>query len=98
MYIELITFYDEMEAQIIVTLLKDRNIDSILDKDDAGGMHPHLQATTGVKVLVKESDLETAKSIIEKTNENLPSWTCKKCNEVHEGQFLVCWNCGESKY
>lgn len=98
MFVELKTLYSEIEAQILVSLLKDRNIESIIDKDDAGGMHPHLQATEGVKVLVKKEDYDIAKLILEKTNDNLPSWRCKNCNEVHEGQFLVCWNCGESKY
>lgn len=28
---------------------------------------------------------------------SLPSWSCKSCGEVNEGQFTNCWNCnGES--
>jgi len=97
MFVELKTVYSEMEAQVLATLLNDKNIDSIIDKDDAGGMHPQLQSARGVKILVEDFDLEKAKKLINKENENLPSWVCSNCNEVHEGQFLVCWNCGEEK-
>ncbi len=97
MFVELKKVYSEMEAQVLVTHLSDENIEAIIDKDDAGGMHPHLQATIGVFILVKEEDLEKAKAIIDVKNENLSSWICQKCGEVHEGQFNVCWNCGETK-
>lgn len=98
MFVELKTVYNEIEAQVLVSLLKDRNIESIIDKDDAGGMHPHLQATLGVKILVLENDLESAKKIIERNlNNNSKPWVCKKCNEEHEAQFSICWNCGESR-
>jgi len=60
-------------------------------------MHPQLQAARGVKILVKEEDLEKAKEVIEVKNNNLDTCTCKKCNEVHEGQFNVCWNCDEPR-
>jgi len=86
MFVELKTFYSEIEAQILVTLLNDRNIESIIAKDDAGGMHPHLQAITGVKVLVKEKDFDIAKSILEKTNDNLP--TCRK-GDMHNLLFPI---------
>lgn len=97
MYIELKTVYDEMEAQILTTHLNEEDIDSIIDKDDAGGMHPHLQVTRGVKILVKEEDLKKAQEVIEIKNNNFDTWTCKKCKEVHEGQFKICWNCNESR-
>ena len=97
MFVELKTVYDEMEAQILITHLKEENIDSLIDKDDVGGLHPHLQATRGVKVFVKEKDLEKAKSIIDIKKSKLDTWICNECNEVHEGQFVVCWNCGEKR-
>ncbi len=25
------------------------------------------------------------------------SWRCRECNELIEGQFAVCWNCGSAK-
>jgi hypothetical protein len=24
------------------------------------------------------------------------TWTCARCNEVNEGQFGACWNCGKA--
>lgn len=97
MFVELKKVYSEMEAQVLVTHLNDENIESIIDKDDAGGMHPHLQATRGVRILVKEEDFQRAKDLIEIENKDKTSWICRKCGEVHEGQFSVCWNCGEAK-
>lgn len=91
--------YSEIEAQIIMTHLKEENIDSFIDKDDAGGMHSHLQVTQGVRVIVKEEDYHKAKEIIEINNNETKqsSWICEKCKEVHEGQFKVCWSCGEER-
>ncbi len=97
MFVELKTVYSEMEAQILVTHLNEENIESIIEKDDAGGMHPQLQAARGVKILVDENNLERANNIIDTSNKNLSSWVCSSCNEVHEGQFSVCWNCGEKR-
>ena len=98
MFIELKTVYSEIEAQILMTLLNEENIECIIDKDDAGGMHPQLQAARGVKILIKEEDLEKTKKIIDAKNvDTSENWKCKKCNEVHEGQFKVCWNCGEER-
>ena len=97
MFVELKTVYDEMEAQVLIIHLNEENIDSIIDKDDAGGMHPQLQAARGVKILVEEANLEKAKTVIEIKNDTKDTWTCSKCNEVHEGQFVVCWNCGEKR-
>lgn len=98
MFVELKKVFDEMEAQVLVSHLNEENIESIIEKDDAGGMYPQLQAARGVKVFVEENDLEKAKRVIEvKDNGDLDSWVCKKCNEVHEGQFVLCWNCGEKR-
>ena len=98
MYVELKTVYDQMEANIIVSLLNDRNIETILDKDDAGGMHPHLHSALGIKILVLENDYDSAKKILDKKdNKNQKPWVCRNCGEKHEAQFLVCWNCGEAK-
>lgn len=97
MFVELKTVYSEMEAQILITHLNEESIETIIDKDDAGGMHPHLQATRGVKLLVKEEELQKAKELIEVKKQNLSAWVCSVCNEKHEGQFNVCWNCGEER-
>lgn len=98
MFVELKTVYSEMEAQVLVTHLNEENIESIIEKDDAGGMHPQLQAARGVKIFVDEIDLQRAKKVIDTSSENLSSWVCSNCNEVHEGQFSVCWNCGEKRH
>lgn len=98
MFVELKTVYDEMEAQILASLLNERDIKTLLDKDDAGGMHPHLHSALGIKILVLESDYDSAIKIVQKSsNTNNKPWVCRKCGEKHEAQFSLCWNCGESR-
>jgi RNA polymerase subunit RPABC4/transcription elongation factor Spt4 len=51
--------------------------------------------------IVNPEKIERAKEIVnEALNpkiENLPSWECKKCHEIIEGQFTACWNCEAEK-
>lgn len=44
-----------------------------------------------------ESDIEKAKSVIEKAVNGDPSktsWFCEACSETNEPAFEVCWKCG----
>ena len=48
---------------------------------------------------VDESDFGKAKAIMDEAladKSDLPQWQCRKCGEWVEGQFAVCWNCGET--
>lgn len=47
--------------------------------------------------VVNDLDHDRAKQLIgnEASGESpTESWTCQRCNEVNEGQFGACWNCG----
>ena len=54
----------EVEANIVKSMLDAEGISSALFKDDAGGMHPHLQPTRGVTLKVRSSDLKEAQTIL----------------------------------
>ena len=54
----------EVEANIVKSMLDAEGIFSALFKDDAGGMHPHLQPTRGVTLKVRSSELEEAQTIL----------------------------------
>ena len=57
-------FSSEAEANIVKSMLDAEGIFSALFKDDAGGMHPHLQPTRGVTLKVRSSELKQAQTIL----------------------------------
>ncbi|WP_371189454.1 putative signal transducing protein [Thalassotalea maritima] len=48
--------------------------------------------------LVDKEQAPQAEKIIKETLTNnssaLPAWKCEQCQEVNEGQFAICWQCG----
>ena len=58
------TFPDEIEARLAQATLAAAEIESYVKQDDAGGMLESLQFTKGVQLLVDESNLEEAKTIL----------------------------------
>ena len=55
----------EIEAEIAQQVLQNGGVNAFLFKDDAGGMEPHLQRTSGVRLLVNRVDAENAHQILE---------------------------------
>ena len=53
------------EASISQSYLQDNHIDTIISADDAGGMHPQLQYTQGVKLLALSSVAYKAYNLLE---------------------------------
>ena len=52
--------------------------------------------------LMNDKDYEKAKTILitfmqQEAQADHNTWDCKQCNEIIEGQFNICWNCGTSK-
>lgn len=59
------TFSSEVEAQLARGRLESAGIESMVSSDDCAGMHPHLQRSYGVKLLVFEDDLGQAQAILD---------------------------------
>ena len=55
----------EIEAGIAQQVLQNGGVNAFIFKDDAGGMEPHLQRTSGVRLLVNRVDAESAHQILE---------------------------------
>ena len=55
----------EIEAEIAQQVLQNGGVNAFLFKDDAGGMEPHLQRTSGVRLLVNRVDAESAHQILQ---------------------------------
>jgi hypothetical protein len=53
---------------------------------------------TWPELWVGETDFAKAKAIVDEAladKSDLPQWQCPKCEEWVDGQFALCWNCGE---
>lgn len=85
-------------------LLENRGIEAIIKGE-------HLAAATGgiaptdawVELwVVEEGQVEEALRIVEDALDEsevaeAPPWTCPNCGEEVEGQFAVCWKCGQER-
>ncbi|MGY6588778.1 MAG: putative signal transducing protein [Wenzhouxiangella sp.] len=49
-------------------------------------------------VWVPDGQFHHAERVLDAANQakTLPPWQCPGCGERHEGQFTVCWRCGET--
>ena len=57
-------FSNEIDAEMAQQLLQEAGVTAFVFKDDAGGMEPHLQRTTGVRLVVSQADAENANQIL----------------------------------
>ncbi len=58
------SFENEIDAEIAKARLEAENIEASIVKDDAGGMFPSLQQTSGVQLLVPEGNADRAREIL----------------------------------
>ncbi|MEO8348135.1 MAG: hypothetical protein ABI610_04435 [Acidobacteriota bacterium] len=63
-FVELLTFRNEHEARLAGSRLSAAGIPSVLAKDDAGGMEPHLQLTRTVRQRVPSDRFEDARRLL----------------------------------
>jgi hypothetical protein len=63
-FVELLTFRNEHEAKLAGSRLRAAGIPSLVAKDDAGGMEPHLQLTRSVKVRVPLDRIKDARRLL----------------------------------
>jgi hypothetical protein len=60
------TYNTRTEAEIAKGLLKTNGISAVIAADNAGGMRPFpFQYVAGVRLMVKDKDLQRAKEIID---------------------------------
>ena len=68
MFAEIVTikiFSDELGATMAQQALQEAGFRSFVSKDDAGGMEPHLQRSSGVRLVVNRADAERAQEILQ---------------------------------
>lgn len=51
-------------------------------------------------VWVTDAQLERARKVLAESDRRGrdPDWICPKCGERLEGQFTVCWQCGQARH
>lgn len=57
-------FSNEIDAGMTQQMLQEAGVRAFVFKDDGGGMEPHLQQTTGVRLVVNRADAERAHQIL----------------------------------
>ena len=57
-------FGNEFEAHMARGLLESHGIPCFVAKDDCGGMRPFMQLSTGVRLIVRQSDAKQAANIL----------------------------------
>jgi len=58
------TYPDEMSAEVAKTSLVARGIPAFVSKDDCGGMKPHLQMITAIRLMIRADDAAEAADIL----------------------------------
>ena len=58
------SFSDNMLAEVAQITLEAHGIGSTIQKDDCGGMTPHLNVITGIRLMVNPVDEEEASAIL----------------------------------
>ena len=62
--VEVAKFFNRVEAEIACARLRADDIAAYLKTDDAGGLHPELDFTRGIMLMVLEDDEETARVLL----------------------------------
>jgi hypothetical protein len=92
------TYTSEIEAEIAKGRLEDLGVNVVLEKDNCGGMRPHLDLQAGIKLFVLDDQLEKAREILASEPEpTTGTWVCSACAEAIEGRFDTCWKCGRDR-
>ena len=96
--VRLVVVESEVEATFYRGALEEHGIQALVTGTEASAFGTALDGPDEIEVLVKISDYEQAKSIVEELLdeaevEPIPAWTCVCGEDVDEG-FFVCWSCG----
>lgn len=94
---------DWTEAGLVHSLLESEGIEALLANAKVRVLGPSRRLAA-VYVL-NEAQAERARDIVSHYRRGEPlvdpksyrSWQCRGCNELVEGQFEICWNCGSPK-
>ena len=58
------TFRNRPDAEFAQSILKSGGVNSVVSADDAGGTHPEIPFTRGVRLLISSRDVELARELL----------------------------------
>ena len=64
--VEIARYFNIVEAEVACAQLRAEDVNAYLKTDNAGGIHPELNFTRGVRLMVLAGDEERARRIIER--------------------------------
>lgn len=98
------TARNPIDAHLLKGALEGEQIEAIVQGDflwGARGEVPVTPETCPSVWIVNDADYEKAVQVLDdfKSQEitapiQTEEWKCDNCNEINEGQFLECWQCG----
>ena len=62
--VTVLTFTNDLEANVAKGALEAFGIDCMLSRDDAGGQRPHLGFSSGTRLLVRAEDAQRAAEVL----------------------------------
>lgn len=101
-FVQIASFGNAAEAEQLRSVLEDHEVPAFVDGANANTALSHVgSALGGVRVLVSVSDAQRAAEIIESLVEEDDTsggpWFCGRCKKEVDGDFQVCWSCGEPR-
>lgn len=85
------TFNTLHDAELAQSRLEDTGIQSFISRDDAGGAHPELQLTQGVRLMVDGGQVDDARQVLEEIDA-VPTGVGSEIEEhLYEAQQRKMW-------
>jgi hypothetical protein len=101
------TAEDPVNAHLLKGILEAQGINTVVKGDSQWSFRVDLPVTPEFYPalwVLEDADFERAMKIVsdfESGDMNIETgseeWKCDKCNEINEGQFTECWQCGTSR-
>ena len=93
------TYTSEIEAEIAKGRLEALGVRVVLESDNCGDMHPHLNLQAGVKLFVSDEEIDKAREILadQTIATTTGTWLCGGCGEEIGGSYDTCWKCGRDR-
>jgi len=82
------TFSNEMFARIASLHLEALGIESLVQKDDCGGVYPQLQLAGGVRLLINPEEEERVEAILNEMEHEQSEEVPVSENSMNQGRFI----------
>jgi len=96
------TYPNATEAELVRIVLDEHDIQAFVDGANTNTVMSHIAiGLGGVHVLVRDCDAERAAAVIDAVMDDVQTppepWFCGRCQVAVEGNFDVCWSCGQPR-